>query len=205
MEISYYGRGCFRLKGKEHNVIVDPEEDMLKKSMSKADHVVLVETGSRTSAADLKGASGVQKVSGPGEYEFHGTEVTGRRCAGATVMSVTLDEVRCVTLGRTSSPPDDAVIDSLGHVDVLFVPVGGGDVLDPRAAIGVIREIEPSVVIPMHYRTPGDRATDSYGELDTFLKEFGVEDATPMPKVNVSPTSSAEENLTATVVLQVTA
>ena len=40
-------------------------------------------------------------------------------------------------------------------MDVLFIPVGGSDTLSPKLASELARKIEPSIIIPMHYKIPG--------------------------------------------------
>ena len=49
------------------------------------------------------------------------------------------------------APLSDAQIAAIGKVDILFLPIGGGFTLDPRGAAEVVRQLRPSVVIPMHY------------------------------------------------------
>ncbi len=68
-----------------------------------------------------------------------------------------------------------AEVDELDGVDILMVPVGGDTTLDASQAVQVINDIEPTIVIPMHY--------DS---LDVFLKEIGKEGTTPLPKLTVT-------------------
>jgi L-ascorbate metabolism protein UlaG (beta-lactamase superfamily) len=60
-----------------------------------------------------------------------------------------------VHLGGTREPLTDEQIGELGEVDILFVPVGGGDVLAPGPAADLVSRIEPRVVIPMHYKDDG--------------------------------------------------
>jgi L-ascorbate metabolism protein UlaG (beta-lactamase superfamily) len=63
--------------------------------------------------------------------------------------------------------------EAMPNVDVLLVPVGGGDVLDPARAAEVVGQLEPKVVIPMQFATEqGDRDLKT---LEPFCKELGVE------------------------------
>ena len=55
---------------------------------------------------------------------------------------------------------------AIGAVDLLFVPVGGMATIDGRAAAALVEELEPSWVVPMHYRTP---AISFLETLDGFL------------------------------------
>ncbi len=203
MEIAYYGMGCFRLKGKEHNVVLDVTDDLVRKQVTKSGTVFFVDTDGHCDPAALRNQeAGTQRVSGAGEFEIGGTEVKGIANGGTTAMLVTIDDVRCLTLGAADSIPDDAVIDAIGHVDVLFIPTGGHSVLDAPAAVSAIRAIEPAVVIPMHYRAESVPGSDGYDELDHFCKEFGLEDVNALAKVSISPSSSQEDDGSTAVILE---
>ena len=64
----------------------------------------------------------------------------------------------------------------LDGIDVLFLPVGGGDVLGHAAAYKLAVQLEPKVIIPMHY----DAAS-----LKAFLKEAGAEGTKPEEKLTI--------------------
>ncbi len=203
MEIAYYGMGCFRLKGKEHNVVLDVLDDHVRKQVTKSGTVFFVDTQDHCDPDALRNQeSGAQRVSGAGEFEIAGTEVKGIVSGGKTAMLVTIDDVRCLTLGTADSIPDDAVIDAIGHVDVLFVPIGGHTVLDAPGAVRAIRAIEPAVIIPMHYRQESVSGSGDYDDLAPFCKEFGLEDMNALAKVSISPSSSSEDDVTSAVILE---
>ena len=85
----------------------------------------------------------------------------------------------------------DAQVDAIGEVDVLLVPVGGVYTIDASEAAKIVSELEPKVVIPMHFADP-----DSNVELepvDKFLKEMGAEKTEEQPKFNVSKDRLPEE------------
>jgi L-ascorbate metabolism protein UlaG (beta-lactamase superfamily) len=60
----------------------------------------------------------------------------------------------------------------LDGVDVLLLPVGGGEVMDAKAANEAISEIEPRVVVPLYYDIPGIKA--KLASVNVFCKELGV-------------------------------
>jgi L-ascorbate metabolism protein UlaG (beta-lactamase superfamily) len=60
----------------------------------------------------------------------------------------------------------------LAGVDILMIPVGGNDSLDAKKAVEVVSQIEPRIVIPMHYAATGIKvALDS---VEKFIKELGI-------------------------------
>ena len=65
-------------------------------------------------------------------------------------------------------------LEKLEGIDVLLIPVGGKFTLDAKKAVEVISQIEPRIVIPMHYKTK-DLKTDGLEGVDKFIKELGIE------------------------------
>ena len=98
-----------------------------------------------------------------------------------------LDELSVCHLGSLGSVLADDQVEELGNVDVLLVPVGGGATVDATAAAEIVRQLEPKVIIPMHFKT---QAGDSdLAPVDRFLKEMGLSGVTPQPKLNVTKTN----------------
>jgi L-ascorbate metabolism protein UlaG (beta-lactamase superfamily) len=95
----------------------------------------------------------------------------------------------------------DAQIDEIGDVDVLMVPVGGKYSLTADEAIHLIKKVEPSIVIPMHYGRP-DIAIEGLAPLEEFLKKMGVEQAEPLEKLVVKKEDFAMDTAMRVVVLK---
>src|SRR5574341_550239 len=74
--------------------------------------------------------------------------------------------------GSTSTTASLWRISAIGPINVLMIPVGGGLALNGSQAVEVIRLIEPAIVIPMHYATPGSDLP--LEPLNNFLAEMGV-------------------------------
>jgi L-ascorbate metabolism protein UlaG (beta-lactamase superfamily) len=87
--------------------------------------------------------------------------------------------------------PSQAQIEDLGPVDIAMVPVGGGGALEPSHAAEVISLIEPSLVIPMHFKTGPEKP-----KLETiarFLSEMGLTSVQAAPALKVSKSSLGED------------
>lgn len=123
-------------------------------------------------------------VDGPGEYEIG--DVTARGFGVATtydgverfntIYQVGLEDMNIVFLGALSSPDiDPKILGELGDIDILFVPIGGGDVLEVPQASKLAVKLEAKIVIPMHY----DKVA-----LGEFLKEESS-DAKPQDKLTI--------------------
>ena len=75
----------------------------------------------------------------------------------------------------------------INGVDILLVPVGGVSTIDAVQAAQIVRQLEPKIVIPMHYKT--DAIKRELETADRFLKEMGVKEAIPQPKLAVNKNS----------------
>ena len=87
--------------------------------------------------------------------------------------------------------PSQAEIEALGNVHVALVPVGGGGGLAAAKAVEVISLLEPGIVIPMHYNTPGGNL--KLAPVTRFLKEMGIGNVEPQPSLKVTLGSVPEE------------
>lgn len=169
MDIFHLGHSSFRIKGKTASVITDPFKP------SKADFPDIVTISNQNINVDAVKGDNTFIVDGPGEYEIKDVLIVGIKTDQNVIYKITIDGVRFLHLGDLTKKLTDSEIDLIGDVDVLFIPVGGTDTIDAKAAAEVSAQIEASVVIPMHYETPTQ-----------FLKEMGVENIEPLPKLTTS-------------------
>lgn len=134
-------------------------------------------------------------ISAPGEYEIAGVfifgfstfhdEVKGEKRGLNTAYLMNIDGLRLVHLGDLGQPLSEQEIESLGDVDVLFVPVGGEYTLDARQAAQLVNKIEPRIVIPMHYLEAGvNEGMGLKNTVEDFVKEIGTE-SQPIEILNV--------------------
>ena len=75
--------------------------------------------------------------------------------------------------------------------DILLVPVGGLNTINAAHAAEVVAQIEPKIVIPMHFET--DDTTLNLEPVTKFLREMGVPDTSAQAKLIVSKGSLPEE------------
>jgi L-ascorbate metabolism protein UlaG (beta-lactamase superfamily) len=136
-------------------------------------------------------------LDGPGEYEIGGVFITGiatNEQAGQTENVLFLFDYGYVTiahLGDMAKVPSQTKIEALEQVDVLLVPVGGGNSLNADQAAELISMLEPKIVIPMHYQIPGlDRDLE---DVERFLKEMGVTRPGEETNLKISSSSLTEE------------
>ena len=166
MEIVWYGLSCFRLSERGlATVVTDPYDPSsgLPALKLKADIVTISHDAPGHNY--VKAVKGERRaITGPGEYEIGGVFITGiahgcrrtsRRTASkaSTLYVFDFEGLTVAHLGDLAYVPTQSQIEDLGAVDIVLVPVGGGGALGASEAAEVVSLIEPSIVVPMHYKT----------------------------------------------------
>lgn len=210
MDLTWHGHACFRLRGKNAVAVTDPYPNSIGLKLQRLEADVVTVSHPHPNHAHLGAIrDGYRLVDGPGEYEVAGITVIGVKTyhdavrgeerGRNTIYVLELDDVRVCHLGDLGHRLADDELEALGTVDVLLVPVGGGTSLDAERAALVVRQIEPRVVIPMHYALPG--LTKPLEGPERFLKEMGVTEVQTHPKLSIGATSGDVET-TRVVVLE---
>ena len=198
MDIFYLGHSSFKLKGRESSVITDPFDPKkvgLKFSPNEADIVSIShEHEDHNAVSVIKGEPKV--ISGPGEYEIKGISIlgfstfhddkNGEERGRNTIYVYEVDEIRICHLGDLGQKLSESLLESLGDIDVLMIPVGGIYTIGPSQAVEIVRDMEPSYILPMHYHVEGMNK-ETFGKMepvDTFLKEVNLS-VEKMPKLSI--------------------
>ncbi len=183
-EFRWFGHNCFRIRAREATVLTDPVGRGTGYPLPKQTADVVTLSHDHPGHANLDAVKQPYALlRGPGEYEVHDVFVTGIRtyhddAKGAergynTVYLIELENLVVCHLGDLGHPLTEEQAEAMANVDVLLVPVGGGDVLDPAKAAEIVAQLEPKLVVPMQYATTqGDK---QLGGLEPFCKELGVE------------------------------
>ncbi len=204
MEITWHGNSCFRITERGMaNVVTDPYDPEvvgLDPGKLRAD-VVTISCGKpgHNFTNAIRGSA--IEISGPGEYEIGGVFITGVLINGSkkkktddemrnTVYLIDYNGLTVAHLGELNNVPSQTEVEGLGEVNVALVPVGGDSSLNAAKAAEVISLLEPSIVIPMHYKVSG--SLQKLDPLSKFLKEMGLtevetEESIKLSSVNVLP------------------
>jgi L-ascorbate metabolism protein UlaG (beta-lactamase superfamily) len=215
-KIYWAGRSCFEIsvsnsKDHEANVVIDPfsKSDYGKLPNLKAD-ILLVTHGHKdhNNVEDVKGEPFV--IQGPGEYEVKGVfvqgipsfhdDVNGKERGQNTIYVIEAEDMRFCHLGDLGQKQlTDEQLEKIDTVDVLMIPVGGNYTIDSSEAQKIIGQIEPKIVIPMHFAVQGQKDLDG---VDKFLKTMGKPSIAPVDKLTVKSSALPKEGATEIVVLQ---
>jgi L-ascorbate metabolism protein UlaG (beta-lactamase superfamily) len=136
-------------------------------------------------------------VTGPGEYEINGVLIIGvptfhdqehgKKLGKNTVYVMEVEEVSICHLGDLGHTLTSEQLEEIDNVDVLLLPVGGVSTINAAMAAEVVRQLEPKVVVPMHYKTPA--LSRELEPVEKFLREIGVAEASPQPKLTLTKSS----------------
>lgn len=189
MVISYLGGECFKVTQGDLTLSINPPSKGSSLASAKfgADLALVSLDHEDFNGTENAGFGERQPfvIQGPGEYEVKGVAVRGfgvptvygNKAAINTIYSISLENMNLCFMGALSSPDLPAAAkQELDDIDILFVPVGGGDVLEQAAAYKLAVQLGPKVVIPMHY---DDKS------LKAFLKEAGAEGTKAEEKLTI--------------------
>jgi L-ascorbate metabolism protein UlaG (beta-lactamase superfamily) len=195
VDITWLGHSCFRIKGSRATIVTDPYSKDLGYSLGKPNARIVTISHDHPGHSYAEGVGGQPRVvKRPGEYEisdvliigiatFHDKE-GGKKRGKNTVYLMEIDEVAVCHLGDLGHVLTNEQIEDIGNVDVLLLPVGGVSTINAPIAAEVVRQLEPKVVIPMHYKTPALKW--ELEPVDRFLKEIGAKQVGSQPKLSVS-------------------
>lgn len=203
MEITWLGHSCFRIKGKDAIVITDPCHPSLGYTLGKlhADIVTLSHFHPGHSYSEAI-TSEFKEIRGPGEYELKGIFITGiatfhdseqgNKLGRNTVYVLEMDGITLCHMGDLGHLPASQLMEAIGDVDVLFLPVGGVSTIAGSTAAEIVRRLSPKIVIPMHYKTSAE--VRDLQPVDRFLTELGIKEMVSQPKLSINrstlPTST---------------
>jgi L-ascorbate metabolism protein UlaG (beta-lactamase superfamily) len=191
MTIQWYGHSCFKIstkpegRGSGEDVVIftDPynKEIGLRPPQGRANIVTVSHDHfDHNNAKALRGEAAVLDL--PGEYSIKGVSIKGvnsyhDKKEGAekglnTIFVFESEGIRFCHLGDLATPLDKKQLEEINGVDILAVPVGGRFSLNGKEAKAVVDQIEPKVVLPMHYKIRGSKFQGE--DEKSFCKKIGI-------------------------------
>ena len=204
MDIIWYGQACLKLKGKNAALLIDPFDSEFTglKLPKDLEADIVFKTHDHKDHNNVGAVAGNPAVfSGPGEYEVKGVVISGipsfhDDVKGAerglnTIVNATIDGLNIVHLGDLGQAvlTEDQI--AAINADILLIPVGSVYTIDAKGASNIISQLEPKIVIPMHYGLEGLKFP--LEPVDKFLKEMGAENIVPISKLSITRDKLPEE------------
>lgn len=207
-EIEYKGGNTVIIATKSTTLVIDPKLSLVGLKDAQTKEAVELGTEARflVNSPDAKLA-----LEGPGEYEIGDFSLRGIPAQRhidteadekiSTIYRISMGDIHVALLGNIAPKLTEDELEGLGVVDILIIPVGGGGyTLDATSAATIVRQIEPKIVLPVHYADNALKYEVPQDELETFTKELGAPVEEGGAKFKVKSASSIPQTLT-TIIL----
>ena len=223
MQISWKGQACFQLvissrKDVQLKMVIDPYGESTGLSLPSLEADVVLVTHEHEDHNNRKGVKPASAgggtpfiISNPGEYEIKGVfvqgiasfhdDTQGKERGSNTIYTIEGERIRVCHLGDFGQKElTGEQLENIGDVDILLIPVGGVYTINGKEAQKVISQLEPKIVIPMHYLLP--KLKYKLNPVEDFLRTMGAKKAEPQEKLTIKEKDlSAEREETEIVVL----
>ena len=181
-DIEYKGGNTVILTTKKATLVIDPKQSVVGLKDVVVKEAIQLATEERfvvpTNAYQLT-------FEGPGEYEVSDFSIRGVPAVRhldsedgpllSTMYRIEVGGVSIAILGNIAPKLSEDQLESIGVVDMVIIPVGGGGyTLDATSAASLVRQIEPKVAVPVHYADAVLKYEVPQDTLETFTKELGA-------------------------------
>ena len=194
MDLAYLGHSSFRLHASGMVVVTDPFPESLGLRMDGRAAAVVTVSNTHPHHSSVGAVGGAPKVfRAPGEYEYNGIVVRGVMTplpAGVpherrnVAYTIEMDGINVCHLGDLALPLTTRQMDELKPVDVVLAPASGQCAISPDQALQTIQDLDPRIVIPMHYAHGQVGVT--LGGPEALLRRLGQDEVQPQPRLVVT-------------------
>lgn len=203
IEIEYAGGNSIRIVSNKQILCVDPNRESFGLPNLDFKSSIQLITEPRLS---LKDEEVMLEIDSPGEYEVGGFYIKGLagynyqdfNCEkkNNTFYAITVEDVKIAILGNLNSKITEEQLEQLGVVDVLILPVGGGGLtLYGKEAAKIVKQVEPKIVIPVHYSDGVSRYAVPQDGVEEFNNELGIAEFDKFDKLVIKKITDLPDNL----------
>ncbi|MFH1656660.1 MAG: MBL fold metallo-hydrolase [Candidatus Nealsonbacteria bacterium] len=200
MIITWKGQSCFQIstsQGKNGliSIVIDPFSDDLGLKVPKLQADVLLISHDHSDHNNIKSVSGDPFIiNGAGEYDikeisiegmsaFHDNS-EGKERGKTTIYTIETEKIRLCHLGDLGQKElTEEQLEKIGDVDILMIPIGGTFTINANEAVKIMSQIEPRIILPMHYNIP--KLKLKLDGIDQFLKVLGIKSLEAVPKLAI--------------------
>jgi L-ascorbate metabolism protein UlaG (beta-lactamase superfamily) len=196
MKIKWLGHSCFLITTERGvRILTDPFDETVGYPVPAVEADIVISSHDHFDHNHTQAITGSPKVINAvgsfyeadvpitGIKTYH-DEVMGKKRGQNVVFVIEADDMRICHLGDLGHLLDDKTVGKIGPVDILLIPVGGTYTIDAEAAVKVSAQLNPRLIIPMHFKTP---ATDfPITGVDLFLGKLGAGDRVGSNELTVS-------------------
>lgn len=166
MEITWLGHASFLIKSSNGTkILTDPYDNsigyktfkdsanIISISHKHFDHSYTHEIKGKKNIIDKVGVFNVCNVLIRGIPSYH-DNLNGVKRGNNIIFVFTIDGYNICHLGDLGHKLSKDTIEQIGDIDILLIPVGGHYTINGKEASFVAKSIAPSIIIPMHFKTP---------------------------------------------------
>lgn len=180
-EIEYKGANTVIISTKKGTIVSDPKLSLVGLKDANTKEAIELCTEARFDTANENARLNIE---GPGEYgiadfDIHGIAAQRHLDSEAdpkasTMYRIEAGDFRVALLGNIYEKLSEEQLEEIGVTDILIIPVGGnGYTLDATGAANLTRQIDPKIIIPIHYEDSALKYEVPQGDFETFAKELG--------------------------------
>jgi len=215
MTIQWHGQACFQItarrnKDEETRLVIDPFSEKIGLRLPKLEADILLVTHDHPDHNNVKAVGAATSghppflIDGPGEYEIKKVfiqgipswhdKVKGKSRGNNTCYTIETEEMKLCHLGDLGQGElSDEQLQALGEIDILMIPVGGIYTISGEEASKIISQIEPKIVIPMHYSLP--KLKIKLEGIEKFLKVMGKKETESLNKLSIKKKDLPKEEV----------
>jgi len=195
MEFIWYGQSCFKIKTEEKRIVIDPFGEGLGLKVPQLEADILLISHDHFDHNNKEAVKGkFFLINQPGEYEIKEIFVTaiesfhdqseGKERGKNLIFKIEAEELQVCHLGDFGQKElTKEQLEKIGEVDVLMIPVGGIYTISGKEATKIMSQLEPKIIIPMHYTLP--KLKVKLEPVEKFLKACGISSLTPQNKLKI--------------------
>ena len=192
MDLQYYGANCVSFTYKNTRLVIDDNLDSLgKKSITKDTDIALF------TFDDFPKTDAKLKFNGAGEYEVGDISVIGIDTkpfmnddsgSKTSMFKIIAGEVSLLVTGHVLGEFTPSELEAIGNIDILVAPVGNnGYTLDPVSVLKLIKDLEPKIVVPTHYKSSKLKYPVDQIEIETAIKDLAMDAKEKVAKLKIKP------------------
>lgn len=224
MDIIWHGHSFFEIHGKVNGnkivVAIDPFDDKIGIKPKKTRANILIISHYHSDHSNKNIVSGFSEenkkkepflIDEPGEYEVGGAKikgifsfhdkVQGKERGDNNIFIIEMEEIKVCHMGDFNEIElSKEQAKEIVGVDILLIPVGGNFTISGKDAAKIVGQVEPKIVIPMHYKIPGVNL--EIEDENKFLNVIGLKEKEKLNKLKIQKNELERKEGTEIVIME---
>lgn len=160
LNLTWHGHSCFTLEEDGYSIVLDPYSDGSVPGFGNlrltADEVLCSHGHGDHNAVQCvkinKDASSKKNPFAITEIHSYHDDAKGKKRGNNIIRIFDDGEYRIAHMGDIGCPPTEDQKEVLKNIDIMLMPVGGFFTLEPAEVRKLVQELNPHMLITMHYR-----------------------------------------------------